>query len=94
MSNLIPGNSKHLTLEDRQFIEKSLNEHRSFREIAKYLCQDPSTISKEVWKHRIVNTWNHGSFNACLIAYNLSLYLFSNESDIIYLHILHQGEFK
>ena len=63
MSNLIPGNSKHLTLGDRQFIEKSLNEHRSFREIARYLCKDPSTISKEVWKHRIVNTWNHGSFN-------------------------------
>ena len=26
MSNLIPGNNKHLTLEDRQYIEKSLNE--------------------------------------------------------------------
>ena len=63
MSNLIPGNCKHLTLEDRLFIEKSLNEHKSFREIARYLCKDPSTISKEVWKHRIVNTFNRGSFN-------------------------------
>lgn len=63
MSNLIPGNCKHLTLEDRLFIEKSLNEHKSFREIAKYLCKDPSTISKEVFKHRIVNTFNRGSFN-------------------------------
>lgn len=63
MSNLIPGNHKHLTLEDRQFIEQSLNRKRSFREIAKYLCKDPSTISKEVWRHRIVNTWNRGSFN-------------------------------
>lgn len=63
MSNLIPGNSKHLTLEDRQYIEQGLNEHKSFREIAKYLCKDPSTISKEVWKHRNVNTWNRGSFN-------------------------------
>ena len=63
MSNLIPGNSKHLTLDDRLFIEKSLNEHKSFREIARYLCKDPSTISKEVWRHRIANTWNHGSFN-------------------------------
>ena len=26
MSNLIPGNNKHLTLEDRKYIEKSLNE--------------------------------------------------------------------
>lgn len=63
MSNLIPGNHKHLTLEDRIFIEKSLNERQSFREIAKYLCKDPSTISKEVWKHRTVNTWNRGNFN-------------------------------
>lgn len=63
MSNLIPGNHKHLSLADRQYIEKSLNERKSFREIAKYLCKDPSTISKEVWKHRIVNTWNRGSFN-------------------------------
>ncbi|MBD5548882.1 MAG: helix-turn-helix domain-containing protein [Lachnospiraceae bacterium] len=44
-------------------MEKSLNEHKSFREIARYLCKDPSTISKEVWKHRIDNTWNRGSFN-------------------------------
>lgn len=63
MSNLIPGNHKHLSLADRQYIEKSLNERKSFREIAKYLCKDPSTISKEVWKHRVVNTWNRGSFN-------------------------------
>ena len=27
MSNLIPGNQKHLTLQDRKFIEDSLNEN-------------------------------------------------------------------
>lgn len=63
MSNLIPGNHKHLTLNDRTFIENSLNDGVSFRAIAKYLCKDPSTISKEVWRHRIPNTWNRGSFN-------------------------------
>ena len=63
MSNLIPGNHKHLTLEDRIYIEAGLDEGKSFREIAKYLCKDPSTISKEVWRHRIVNSWNRGSFN-------------------------------
>ena len=63
MSNLIPGNHKHLTLKDREFIEKSLNEGRSFKAIAKYLCKDPTAISKEVWRHRTVNTWNRGSFN-------------------------------
>lgn len=63
MSKLIPGNHKHLSLSDRQFIEQSLNEGRSFREISRYLCKDPSTISREVWKHRTVNSWNRGSFN-------------------------------
>ena len=43
MSRLIPGNQKHLTLEDRIFIENSLNEGRSFKEISRYLCKDPST---------------------------------------------------
>lgn len=63
MSKLIPGNHKHLTLDDRLYIEESLDKGRSFRSIARYLCKDPSTISKEVWRHRIVNTWNRGSFN-------------------------------
>lgn len=63
MSKLIPGNHKHLTLDDRTFIEQSLNEGKSFREISKYLCKDPSTISDEVFKNRIANTWNRGSFN-------------------------------
>ncbi len=47
MSKYIPGNQKHLTLNDRIFIEQSLNEGKS-REIAKFLCKDPSTISDEV----------------------------------------------
>lgn len=47
MSNLIPGNQKHLTLDDRKFIEDSLNEGLSFKEIAKYLCKDPTTIQKK-----------------------------------------------
>lgn len=63
MSNLIPGNHKHLTFDDRLYIENCLEQGKSFRETAKYLCKDPSTISKEVWRHRTVNTWNRGSFN-------------------------------
>ena len=62
MSKLIPGNHSHLTLEDRIYIEQSLNEGKSFRKIAKYLCKDPSTISKEVWNNRVVNTYHRGSF--------------------------------
>lgn len=63
MSRLIPGNQKHLTLDDRLFIENSLNNGCSFKDIARYLCKDPTTISKEVRLHRIQNTWNKGSFN-------------------------------
>ena len=53
MSNSIPGNQKHLTLHDRQFIEDSLDQGLSFREIAKFLCKDPTTISKEIRLHRM-----------------------------------------
>ncbi|MFR3343000.1 MAG: helix-turn-helix domain-containing protein [Anaerobutyricum sp.] len=47
MSKYIPGNQKHLTLEDRKYIEKSLNAGYSFKDIARYLCKDPTTISKK-----------------------------------------------
>lgn len=53
MSKYIPGNHKHLTVEDRLYIENSLNANISFKDIARYLCKDPSTISKEVLKHRL-----------------------------------------
>ena len=53
MSKYIPGNQKHLTLNDRIYIEESLEQGRSFKDIARYLCKDPTTISKEVKAHRI-----------------------------------------
>lgn len=56
MSNLIPGNHKHLTLVDRTYIEEALNKARSFRAIARYLCKDPSPIYDEVFKNRIANS--------------------------------------
>ena len=46
MSNLIPGNQKHLTLDSRVFIEKCLDQDMPMKDIAKPLCKDPSTISK------------------------------------------------
>lgn len=64
MSNLISGNHKHLTLDNRTYIEEALNGARSFQAISKYLCKDPSAISDEVFKNRIANSWNwRGSFN-------------------------------
>ena len=53
MPNLIPGNQKHLTLDDCKFVEDSLNEYLSFKEIAKYLCKDPTTISKASRLHQV-----------------------------------------
>lgn len=68
MSNLIPGNQKHLTLDNRIYIEKSLDINVPFKNIAKYLCKDPSSISKEIRKHRFLkerNEFNHQNFNKC-----------------------------
>lgn len=53
MSKFIPGNHKHLTAAHRLYIERQLNAGTSFKEIARYLCKDPSTISKEVRSHRL-----------------------------------------
>ncbi len=63
MSNIIPGNQKHLTLNDRLYIQQSLDQGVSFRDIARFLCKDPTTISKEVRRHRSLDTWHTGSFN-------------------------------
>ncbi|RGF49939.1 MULTISPECIES: helix-turn-helix domain-containing protein [unclassified Eubacterium (in: firmicutes)] len=63
MSNLIPGNQKHLTLDDCEFIEDSLNEDLSFKEIAKYLCKDPTTISKASRLHQVNGIQPNRIFN-------------------------------
>lgn len=61
-------NQKHLTLEDRNFIEQALNQNMTFKEIGKFLSKDSSTIAKEIKKHRIMkqpNTFNNYSSNVC-----------------------------
>ncbi len=62
MSKYIPGNQKHLTLEDREYIKKSLDNGISFKDIARFLCKDPSTISKEVKLHRLDEWYRRGPF--------------------------------
>ena len=62
MSKYIPGNQKHLTLEDRIFIENELNRGTSFKDIARFLCKDPTTISKEVKAHRLSDWYHKGTF--------------------------------
>ena len=73
MSKYIPGNQKHLTLENRIYIENELNKGTSFKDIAKFLCKDPTTISKEVKAHRLSDWYHKGSFynakNFCLHRY-------------------------
>jgi Transposase and inactivated derivatives, IS30 family len=44
---------KHLSDFDRSFIEASLNSNMSFKDIADPLGKDPSTIAKEIKKHRV-----------------------------------------
>lgn len=74
MSKYIPGNQKHLTLEDRIYIENSLNKGCTFKGIAKYLCKDPTTISKEVKAHRLSDWYHKGTFynakNFCVHRYH------------------------
>ena len=50
---------KHMTLSDRIFIEQSLANHDSFKDIADVLKKDPSTISKEIRKHRTFKEGSH-----------------------------------
>lgn len=73
MSKLIPGNQKHLTLEDRLYIEDALNKQVSFKDIARFLCKDPTTISKEVRAHRLSDWFHKGTFynahNFCVHRY-------------------------
>ncbi len=74
MSRYIPGNQKHLTLEDRIYIENELNKGTSFKDIAKFLCKDPTTISKEVKAHRLSDWYHKGTFynakNFCIHRYH------------------------
>lgn len=41
MNKKFSGSHKHLTLSNRIFIEKSLNEHKRFKKIALILGKDP-----------------------------------------------------
>lgn len=74
MSKYIPGNQKHLSLEDRKYIERSLNSGSSFKDIARFLCKDPTTISKEVKLHRVSDWYHKGTFfnahNFCVHRYH------------------------
>lgn len=56
MSNLNVNKGKHLTIEDRIFIEYALNEKYALKEIDARLGKDPTTISKEIKRNRVVSS--------------------------------------
>ena len=74
MSKYIPGNQKHLTLNDRIYIENELSKGATFKDIAAFLCKDPTTISKEVKSRRLSDWYHKGTFynakNFCVHRYH------------------------
>lgn len=74
MSKYIPGNQKHLTLNDRIYIENELAKGTPFKDITAFLCKDPTTISKEVRAHRLSDWYHKGTFynakNFCIHRYH------------------------
>ena len=80
MSKYIPGNQKHLTLNDRIYTENELAKGTSFKDIATFLCKDPTTISKEVRAHRISDWYHKGTFynskNFCIHRYHCKVCFF------------------
>lgn len=65
------ANQKHLTLSDRNYIEQALNAGMTFKDIGKFLSKDPTTISKEIKKHRIKKepSYHTGYINICKYKY-------------------------
>ncbi len=59
MCKSIPGNQKHMTMDQRIIIEKGLDQGCSLRSIALQLGKDPTTISKEIKKHRTIQEHSH-----------------------------------
>ena len=59
-----------MTMDDRVVIEKGLDQKRSLRSIAAQLGKDPTTISKEIKKHRSFHEHNHFNEprNKCALA--------------------------
>ena len=47
------ANYSHLTLSDRIYIEQALERHMNFKEIAIFIGKDPTTVSKEIRRHRV-----------------------------------------
>ena len=68
--------NKHLTKEEREFIEIGLNQRKNFTEIANYIIKDRRTISREIQKHKFKKTPGrfNNSGNLCKYRYECKKY--------------------
>lgn len=75
--------NKHLTYEERQFIENGLNNGRNFTEIGNDLNKDRRTISREVQKHRFRKNPSgfNNSKNLCKYRHECKKFDCTNEKD-------------
>lgn len=56
MAKAPKGNHQHLTLSDRIYIEQGLERQLSLKDIATFITKDPTTVSKEIRRHRMEKT--------------------------------------
>ena len=70
MKKRVP-NQRHLSPDNRNFIETSLNENHLIKEIASFLSKDPTTISKEIKRNRTYKQASKfgGFSNVCISRY-------------------------
>lgn len=61
MNKYIPGNQKHLTLNDRIYIENELAKGTPFKDIAAFLCKELLYSSLPLQKDQ--RLWEHPTFN-------------------------------
>ena len=61
--------AKHLTLEDRKAIQEGIEKRLSKTAIAKSISKDPTTVAKEIRRHRTVKQRNR--FNSPVICAKL-----------------------
>lgn len=61
MSRKIQTNQKHMNQDNRVVIEKGLDSSKTMISIAEELGKDPTTIAKEIKKHRVFQ--EHNKFN-------------------------------
>lgn len=61
MATTHKGNHEHLTLSDRIYIEQGLERRLSFKDIAIFISKDPTTVSKEIRRHRVIKSHDRNS---------------------------------